>query len=650
MSSLEEHLVGRIHPDISRLWVVGDGDGLYRSDTVEALLAERGIETTVFEDPIAFRYLYETSMREELETGDNTCFLILIDPDNDGFHCLPADVCEIAQTFELSLGDLFPNLSRNVLTELEPSLLTRLWNKQDQFPATSLGDQDTADLVLRIGYRIEPSLLETFGDLVAALLSLHLNGQRLPDSLASRLEQITGGTYSSQRGELIRKPGAFWEFLQTEWERWIYGKDNEVEDELLSPVPFTDNRIRVYVDNLFMEGFLTPIARPPSAKALPDAWCEVGIEKTSAQASVDELVQQQAKLIGGIPGDEAPYQDWMQFAARYSQHLASVFSVGGDQSLVATFWNDLWGPLDTSFRKWIGSKLDSLNNLPPTRPVVAHHISGFLRRRILKQKKVLLLVLDGLSLSQWKAIKPELQNQLEGVAISEGQCFTLLPSVTNVCRQAIFGGELPLFFEKTINRTDCDGKRWKAFWDGVDAGPIPSMHANVLGKDADLNEVKDLLDAGGKAVGVTVRMPDELMHGAKMGWLGMLEQLRLWIKQEFLAGVIQSALERGYEVYVTADHGNLEAVGEGNLSQGVLVDKRGQRVRTYGEETLREHTAVELGSRALSWSSKSLPDSLLPLLHTGRGAFAPAGETLVCHGGASIDELIVPFIEFTKTV
>ncbi len=648
MSSLEEYLVAKIHPEIARLWAVADADGLYRSDQVERLLMAQGVETVVFDDPIAFRYLYETTMREEIEKDGGGCFLILVEPDNDGFHCLPADVFEAARTFELSLGDLFTGLSRKVLAELEPAMLARLWSKRDQFPSTVLGDQDTADLVLRIGYRIEPTLQESFADLVAVLLDLHLNGQRLPDSLASRLEQITGGTYDSKRGELIRNPGAFWDFLQTEWERWIYGEEKGVQEKDLYSVPFTDNRIRVYVDNLFIEGQLTPIAPPPVARSLPDAWCAVGIESKSAQPDSDSLLKQQAKLIDEIPGKDATYQEWMQFAGRYSQHLASVFSVGVDQKLIATFWSDLWEPLDADFRTWIVGKLDSLNNLPPTRPVVAHHIPGFLRRRVLKQGKVLLLVLDGLSLSQWKVIKPDLQEQLAGVSISEGQCFTLLPSVTNVCRQAIYGGELPLFFENTINRTDCDAKRWKAFWDGADTGPVPSKHTNVLGKDAELSEVANLLDAGGKAVGVTVRMPDELMHGAKMGWLGMLEQLRLWVNQEFLAKVIRQAMDRDYEVYVTADHGNLEAVGEGNLSQGVLVDKRGQRVRTYSEETLREHTAAELGSRSLSWNSKALPESLLPLLHTGRGAFAPEGESLVCHGGASIDELIVPFIEFTN--
>jgi hypothetical protein len=51
----------------------------------------------------------------------------------------------------------------------------------------------------------------------------------------------------------------------------------------------------------------------------------------------------------------------------------------------------------------------------------------------------------------------------------------------------------------------------------------------------------------------------------------------------------------------------------------------------------------------VKWDTKNLPESMLPVLHRGRGAFAPKGDRLVCHGGASLDELIVPFIEFSRT-
>lgn len=648
MKSLEEYLVERIHPEVSPLWAVADADGLFRNDEVEGVLAARGAEVVPFEDPIAFRFLYETTMRDRIETGDPVCYVVLVDPGNDGFRQLPADVCEAARQVEIALGDVFPKLSRTVLRELEPSVLSLLWEKRAQIPDASQSDRDTADLVFRLCYRIEPSLIESFNDFIRTLIELHFNGRHLPECLAKRLEQVAGGTYSNRLGELIRNPGAFWTFMQQEWEGWLKEGEPKVKDRRYEAVDFTDNHIRVYVDNLFLEGFLKPVPASEVTKKSVEAWCWVGVASESATLDESELVSQREHLIGTIPGDDASYQDWLRFAGRYSQHVAACFTSDRDSRQLQDFWEALWGPMDSRFQSWIQQRFDSLHNLPPTRPVVCHHIPKFLTRRMANDGKVLLLLLDGLSLSQWKVVKDELQDTFHSLSVTEDQCFVHVPSVTNVCRQAIFAGELPIFFESSIARTNADEKRWKLFWDGAMGKPVKSAHVNVQGQDGDREKVEETLLCGARAVGVTVRMPDEIMHGATMGWRGMLQQVRLWARQSFLSGTIQSAIQQGFQVFLTADHGNLEAIGQGSPSEGVLVDRSGQRVRVYPDVTIRDHAAKNLGARACSWKSKTLPESYLPVLHTGRGAFVPPGQILVCHGGISLDEMIVPFIEFSQ--
>jgi hypothetical protein len=650
MSSFEESIVAMVHPNVAPLWAVADADGLFRSDEVERLLAERGVETVVFEEPLAFRYRYETTIRPALESAGDACFLILLEPGNEGFHRLPADVYSLARCVSIALGDKLPGLSRNVLAELEPAVLSRLWEKRDQFPAGALGDRDTADLILRIAYRIDPGQLETFDDLVASLLHLHLTGRRLPESLVHRLTQVMGGPYASRCEELIRNPGAFWAYLQNAWEQWVMGPDWKPLGETVPlDVSFTDPRIRVYMDNLFVEGYLLPIPPPDESVKLPAAWCQVGIASPMTGLDPARLIELQLKLGDEIPAEGATYRDWLQFAARYSQHVASVFSTEGAKDLIDAFWSDFWPRVDARFQPWILERLDSFHNLPPTRPVMAHHIPAYLRRRVLSHQRVLLLVLDGLSLSQWRVIKPFLQDDIEGIEISEDACFSLLPSVTNICRQSIYAGELPIFFEPTIHRTDCDGRRWKDFWDRSMPSVVTTTHGNVQGQDAEIGTVRDLLDANATAIGLTVRMSDELMHGAQLGWQGMLDLLRRWAGDGFLSEVIRLALERGFSVFLTSDHGNIEAEGRGTLNQGALVDRRGERVRTYQEETLWAAAAKTLGGRGIPFRSRNLPASHLPILHAGRGAYATPGARLVCHGGASLDEVVVPFIEFSKS-
>jgi hypothetical protein len=177
---------------------------------------------------------------------------------------------------------------------------------------------------------------------------------------------------------------------------------------------------------------------------------------------------------------------------------------------------------------------------------------------------------------------------------------------------------------------------------------VRSAHLNVEGKDTDLAALRDALETGVAALGVTVRMPDEIVHGAKMGWRGVAESLRLWARQPFLRGSVASILDAGYELYLTADHGNLEALGDGSVPQGVLAERSGQRVRIYRNETIFAHTAAQLADRVRSGSNKLLPPTYLPLLHSGRGAYVTDGQCIVSHGGASLDEMIVPFVQLSR--
>lgn len=650
MSNFEEHLIAKIHPEVSPLWAVADSDGLFRSDEVDRLLAQRGAEVIVYDDPMAFRFRYEHHIRPRLESGDPGCHVIVIDPGTDGLRRLPADIYSASRHIEVALGDVFPNLSRKVLRELEPAVLSTLWDKKQQFPNTVLGDRDTADLVLRIAYRIETTFLSTFQDLVQVLVILHFEGKRLPESLAARLEQAAGPLYANPSGlhDLIRNPGVFWQFMQSRWEGWITPRpNNQVEELATADFTFEDQRLRVWMDNLFLEGFMVPV--PANGANLPQAWCKVGVTSGERKIETSELENQRQKLFAEMPQQDAGYQDWLRFAMRYSTHVATTFSrdINGEEA--SAFWNEFWEPVDGRFSEFIHSRLESLCNLPPSRPVLAHHVAQFLARRVKAGKKVALLVLDGLSLAQWKILRREIELTAPDLCFSDDACFTMVPSVTNVGRQTLHAGELPVFFESTIDRTDLDAKRWKTFWDGACGRPMRSAHLNVEGSESDLAAAMDVIESGATAVAITVRMPDDIVHGATIGWRGITEQLKIWSRQQFLIKTIQTILESGYELHLTSDHGNLEARGEGSLSQGVLVDRSGQRVRIYRDATIFAHSAAQLVGRTQTLHTNMLPPNYLPLLHTGRGAFVPVGQTIVCHGGTSLDEMVIPFIEISRT-
>jgi hypothetical protein len=103
-------------------------------------------------------------------------------------------------------------------------------------------------------------------------------------------------------------------------------------------------------------------------------------------------------------------------------------------------------------------------------------------------------------------------------------------------------------------------------------------------------------------------------------------------------------LDKDFHVYLTADHGNVEAIGQGRPNQGVASELRGERVRTYRSEVLAAESAR---SNAITYrlNIAGLPNDFIPLFAGNRTAFAPQGERLVVHGGISVEELIVPFVK-----
>jgi hypothetical protein len=136
---------------------------------------------------------------------------------------------------------------------------------------------------------------------------------------------------------------------------------------------------------------------------------------------------------------------------------------------------------------------------------------------------------------------------------------------------------------------------------------------------------------------------DRIMHGMELGTAGMHNQVAQWGSTGFLVSAITMLVTSGFDVYITSDHGNVEAAGLGRPREGMLADVKGERVRIFPNEMLRAATASKF-EKAIPWAPVGLPDEYFPLLAPGRCAFIPNGQITVAHGGITIEEVIVPFV------
>lgn len=75
-----------------------------------------------------------------------------------------------------------------------------------------------------------------------------------------------------------------------------------------------------------------------------------------------------------------------------------------------------------------------------------------------------------------------------------------------------------------------------------------------------------------------------------------------------------------------------------------MSDKRGERCRIYSDAALQQRCRAEFPS-VQQWQQAGLPDALGILLAPYGRAFAAEDATLICHGGAALEEVCVPFIK-----
>jgi hypothetical protein len=84
---------------------------------------------------------------------------------------------------------------------------------------------------------------------------------------------------------------------------------------------------------------------------------------------------------------------------------------------------------------------------------------------------------------------------------------------------------------------------------------------------------------------------DKIVHGAVLGKRGIASQIDSWCTSGFVEQLLALLLDQGFHVYLTADHGNVEAIGAGRPNQGVIAESRGERVRIYLTDLLRKQSA-----------------------------------------------------------
>ena len=668
MSQWTDRILSHFTADLTRLWVACDPDDVLLDEKLLAELRSRGFEVMLYEDPFAFRAEFEERYRGAWDRGEAgpapSLVLHLRGADQ---NVLPWDIVHHGRVARLSLAELFHRLAYSTVKQVEPEHLAALFDAHEAELQSARGENESKDFILEHVYQLTPRSIRTPVDFWRELLRMHFANRSLPPLFAKHTAGILQG-----KGSFADQPVATWlasksvllRVVQDAWYRYLIGLglDGSRTGEPPLPeyvakieIPFDHSDVQVLVDSMFLDGTLHPMAVHSVPAAMP-SWIKAGIVQDPAalQALVLKGVD---GLMASIPADGASHKDWSEFAKRYGEILARAHGLpgadGSEQlSTVRSSINALHAQTDGRLQAWVAAKhYADLMLQPVTKgPVMVHHIPRFLRHRwAAGETKVALLVFDGLAFDQWVQIRERLIARTKRFAFDEGTSFAWLPTVTSVSRQALFSGLKPREFDDSIERTDKEETLWKTFWQNEGVNPNEVMYRRALRHVDQLAALEsDLTDRRPKVLGLVIDEVDDRLHKERSKkdvamWIGN------WLATGFVDRLFSMLLDKGYHIYLTADHGNVESTGVGRPNQGVIAETRGERVRVYRSESLLADSAAAYPS-TMRLDIAGLPANFMPLFAGGRTAFVPEGDEVVVHGGVSVEELIVPFVKVSYVI
>ncbi len=635
MSNWRDVIIRKIKNQSSTFLFIYDFDDLLNEEIIMNYLINNGYFVLRYDESIAFRHIYEQKIRDKEKE------LKLIVFANDDIS-LPYEFDKKALKIKIDIQTIFPKFSANIIRNMYKEDFDDLYMVHQSYNGKP-SDQETLAYIIKYHYKIPYEIIDSETGLYKILLSVHYQKKDIPEVVGQFLYEKWKNVHAFMKlpiKEMISSSGFFYHYLGEKWKDFIMGLSTYESAKIKDPHaieyhnPLADGDVRRIMNDLFLDGTLKKV-KGIDHTSLPD-WMWPGIEtKEPREEQEEKLNYLNDEITNKLPHAKG-YKDWITIMEYLAEYKYSAISNGKEQ-------DELVREVNLVFQSWMEDHYHSLTSLPPyPKPKLVHHIPHVINNSKHNDEKIALIVLDGMSYFEWLSVRSYLKDT--GFSFAENGVFAWVPTLTSVSRQAIFSGKVPLTFAKSIFSTASEEKLWKAYWEEKGVLKQYVTYQKGLGTETyDKAKIKGLSRKATKVFGAVVDVIDQFSHHAVLGEKSVFSQLQLWLESNYLKNLLTDLYRAGFTIYITSDHGNTKATGIGRISEGVLVDQKGERVRVYRDRTIYDDSANQLP--VIKWSNIGLPDDYHVLIAQYGQAFVPKGQDVVTHGGISIEEVIVPFVK-----
>jgi CheY-like chemotaxis protein len=330
---------------------------------------------------------------------------------------------------------------------------------------------------------------------------------------------------------------------------------------------------------------------------------------------------------------------------------------------------------NTSFFKFISRNYSSwIKNIDQNLPVFSHSL---FQRKVLphisKETPTVWLILDNLRFDQWKSIEPLLN--LIFRLNEEDTFYSILPTATQYCRNAMFAGITPLeiskkFPDKWISEDDEEGKNLhEPFFFGAqlsrlnrsdirfgyqkisshaDAVKLSESAHNLLEQDLSII-VYNFVDMMSHA-----RTESDVLKELASDEAAYRSLTHSWFTHSPLYHALKKMAEKKITLILCADHGSikvnnpLKVVGDRQTTANLRY-KSGKNLDYNPREVLsfRDPQSVELPRNSVTSSFIFAGEQNYLCYPNNFNHYANHYKNTFQHGGISMEEMIVPIIRMT---
>ncbi len=589
--------------------IVTDQDNLFVYGELQQAIQEAGYSIITAKSDLDVRIRFELEVRNSPEKQ------VIVAPPS--YTPLP-DIINDVHFQSIGLKHLFPHLDAKAIQGLSFNALCLLSNIK---PYEELGREKTLKFLLENLYNVDFDTLTSSKPrerILNALITVFLEKNGINQPLNVFLEKLAQ-PYFPELIETGMSKISLVHYLQNKWSSYVSSGNCDID--------FQDSILNKSFGYLFVFDHVSPIkVSGEKFQAIPKA-LRIGAfvdEKDSNDSELTALIQ----YLEQQHGIEDLYSQWFNLIQILAK--AKVKELHSTNQTLKQQLNQVIQTLNQRFQRFIDNAYSSLFSLSGVRrPVVVCRVLEYIKAQ--PEQRKALLVIDGMNYWQWLLIAKALHGA--GIACNSRTTLAFIPSITAWSRQALFKGGKPNLAEDNTK----ESALFKAFWqsNGFSGNQIDFVRLghNQLFYAESISETIKIL-------GLVCNDLDDIMHGSILGNEQLMASTKQWIQQSKIIDTIASLRSHGFKVYITTDHGNIEATGIKNLK---LKDKvgsisRSKRYIHFSNETMlsnfrEQNPHLTIGIKGNSVYLKQ------------EEAFTDENLKIITHGGSHLWEVLIPFIE-----